>query len=210
MLRKTIRSFCDGGKRVSNAQIYDALGMSCLMEKKRLRSSVHDMVMAGEVIKVESGLYEYNFKYRPRKNDSIPKLWLFIRSQKPGWSKVNASQLTCVEYTQTIRYFNWLEAEGYIVRHGKDGKTILYRATDKAVTSPEAPYPPATDRNSFEWEKAVAAQIARLMRRHDPYQPETARDIVAACKELLARFEKGVTQLENEGETRRRKHEHCE
>ena len=200
MTRETLRSFCRGGKRVSNAQLYEVMGLCCEQEKDRLRTRIGDMVKQGEVIKVGPGLYEYNFKFRLRQGESFPKLWRFARSQKPGWSITQASQLTRISYTQAARYFSWLENEGYIVRHGKDGATFLYRATDKAAASPETPYPPHTDRNPFERENAAAAHIARLMLCHDPYQPKTARDIVAACHVLLARFA-GVNQLENGGET---------
>lgn len=201
-VRGVIRSFCQGGKRVSHVQLYEVMGLTCEPEKDRLRARCGDMAKQGELIRVAAGLYEYNFKYRPRTGaESFAKLWKFIRSQKAGWSITQASQLTRVSYTQAARYFGWLENEGYLTRYGKDGQTILYRGTDKADKAPEVPYPPITDRNPFEKENAAAAQIARLMLCHDPYQAKTARDIVAACKVLLARFEKGVTQLENEGET---------
>jgi hypothetical protein len=96
------------------------------------------------------------------------------------------------------RYCGWLENEGYIAQHGKDGTTTLYRATDKADKSPETPYPPITDRNPFERENAAAARLATLMLCHDPYQPRVAAEIIKQCNVLLARF--GVKQLENGGQ----------
>jgi hypothetical protein len=198
MVREAMRSFCVGGKRVSNAQLYEVLELRCEQEKDRLRTRITDMVKAGEVIKVSAGLYEYNYKYRVRESATFPAVWRFVRSQKPGWSLTYASQITRISYTQVSRYCGWLENEGYITRHGKDSQTILYRATDKADKSPETPVPPITDRNPFERENAAAARLATLMLCHDPYQPRVAAEIVKNCRVLLARF--AVNQNENSGE----------
>jgi hypothetical protein len=121
-----------------------------------------------------------------------------VRTQKPGWSISYAAQLTRVSYTQVARYCAWLENESYIIRHGKDGSTILYRATYKADRSPETPYPPITDKNPFERENVAAARLATLMLCHNPYQPRVAAEIVKNCNVLLARF--AGRQNENGGE----------
>lgn len=198
MAREAVRSFCKGGGRVSNAQLYEVMGLACEPEKDRLRTRINGMVDQGEVNRIGPDLYEYNFKFRLRKNETYPRLWRFVRTQKPGWSVNAACQLTRVSYTQAMRYIAWLEGAGFVARHGKDGQTTLYRATDKADKTPETPFPPITDRNPFEKEAAAAAQIARLMLCHDPYQPKTARDIVAACNVLLARFNKSGQEAEGE------------
>jgi hypothetical protein len=197
MVREAMQSFCREGERVSNGQLYNAMGLTCEQEKDRLRTRITDMIKAGEVFKIAAGLYQYNFKYRVRKNTTFPVIWRFVRTQKPGWSISYACQLTRVSYTQAARYCAWLENEGYIARHGKDGQTTLYRATDKADLCPETPYPPTTDRNPFERENAAAARLATLMLCHDPYQPRVATEIVKQCNVLLARF--AVNQLENGG-----------
>lgn len=201
MVRAAMQSFCHGGKSVSNAQLYTVLGLDCEPEKDRLRTRVNNMVASGEVVKIKAGVYEYNFKYRSRKNKTLPAVWRYVRMQKPGWSFNDACLLTRVSYTQVARYCTWLENEGYIALYGKDGATALYAATDKADATPETPFPPITDRNPFERENAAAAELARLMLCHDPYQPTTARKIVAACNVLLARFDKPFNQVENKGET---------
>jgi hypothetical protein len=198
MVREAIRSFCKGGKQVSNAQLYTILSLTCEREKDRLRTRITDMIKNGEIIKIASGLYEYNFRHRVRKNTSFPAIWRFVRTQKPGWSITYACQLIRVSYTQVARYCAWLENEGYITRYGKDGQTALYRATDKADRCPETPSPPTTDRNPFERENAAAARLATLMLCHNPYQPRVAAEIVKNCNVLLARF--AVNQLENGGE----------
>ncbi|MDR2055632.1 MAG: hypothetical protein LBQ10_07180 [Desulfovibrio sp.] len=197
MVREAMRSFCRGGNQVSNAQLYKVMALTCEQEKDRLRTRITDMIKAGEVIKIASGLYEYNFRHRVRKNTTFPVVWRFVRTQKPGWSIGYACQLTRVSHTQVARYCGWLENEGYIARHGKDGTTTLYRATDKADRTPETPYPPITDKNPFERENAAAARLATLMLCHDPYQPRVAAEIVKQCNVLLARF--AVKEHENKG-----------
>ena len=199
MVREAMRSHCKGGKRTSNAELYRVLDLKCEEEKDRLRTRLNGMVNQGEVLRVGRGLYEYNFTYRVRKNTTFPAIWRFIRMQKPGWSLADVCQLTRISYSQVKRYCEWLENEEYIARHGKNGASTVYRATDKASSTPETPYPNITDRNPFERENAAAAELARLMLCHDPYQATTARKIVDACNVLLARFDSTFKQNENNG-----------
>ena len=199
MVREAMRSHCKGGKRTSNAELYRILDLKNEAEKDRLRTRINGMVNQGEVLRVDRGVYEYNFKYRVRKNTTFPAIWRFVRMRKPGWSFADVCQLTRISYSQVKRYCDWLENEEYITRHGKKGVTTLYRATDKADRTPETPYPDITDRNPFERENAAAAELARLMLCHDPYQATTARKIVAACNVLLARFDSTFKQNENGG-----------
>ena len=198
MVRDAMRSFCADGASVTNAQLYDLLGLACEAEKDRLRTRISGMIRQGEVVKIDPGKYEYNFKFRLREDKSYGKIWRYVRSQKPGWTYSEACQMTRVSYTHLSRYCAWLEDEGYIARHGKNGKASTYRATQKAIMAPETPYPPLHDTDPFEKEKAAAAKIARLMLCCDPYAPKTAREIVAACGVLLARFDKKLQP--NEGE----------
>lgn len=198
MVRDAMRSFCIDGASVTNAQLYDLLGLTCEPEKDRLRTRINGMVKQGEVEKVGPGKYEYNFSFRLRENKNYGKIWRFIRSQKPGWTYSEMSQLIRIHYTQVCRYCRWLEEEGFIDRHSRNGQSITYRGTDRAMITPETPYPPLRETDPFEKEKAAAARIARLMLCNDPYAINTAREIVAACGVLLARFEKN--QQQNGGE----------
>lgn len=199
MVRSALQSFGTDGQIVSNAQLYDALGLEAEPEKARLRTRINDMIKFGEVERVESGCYRYNFKHRPRTNKSFPAIWRFVRKSKPGWSLSECALMTRIGYTQVLRYCGWLEKQDYIVRVGKnDSNAITYRATPKADQAPETPWPPLRDTDPFAREKSAAASIARLMLCHDPYAAKTARDIVAACKTLLNRFEKTVIENENE------------
>lgn len=199
MVRSAMQSFGTGGQIVSNAELYSALGLEAELEKARLRTRVNDMVKHGEVERVESGCYRYNFKHRPRTNKSFPAIWRFVRKSKPGWCLGDCSLMTRFNCTQVLRYCTWLEEQGFIVRIGKnDDNAITYRATPKADQNPETPWPPLRETDPLAKEKAAAASVARLMLCHDPYAAKTARDIVTACKTLLNRFEKTVTENENE------------
>jgi hypothetical protein len=196
-VREAMRIFCKGGKRITNTQLYAALDLQDREERAVLRTRLRDMCKRGEAVRIDHAVYEYNFKFSLRiRNTTYAAIWRFVRTQKPGWSLTYACQLTRISHTQVARYCGWLENEGYIARHGKDGVTTLYRATDKADKSPETPYPPHTDKNPFEREASAAARIATLMLCHDPYQPKVARQIADACKVLLARFASAVATQE--------------
>ena len=199
MVREVLQGYCKPDVRVSNAELYNVFDLKNEVEKDRLRARLNDMAHNGELIRVERGLFEYNFKYRVRKNVTFPAIWRFIRMKNESWSYGDVCQLTRISYSQVKRYCDWLENEGYIARYGKKGTTVLYRAANKADCTPETPYPNMTDRNPFERENAAAAELARLMLCHDPYQLATVRKIVAACKVLLARFDTTFNQNENNG-----------
>lgn len=200
MVRTAMQSFCKGSKQVSNAQLYELLSLTNEKEKDSLRARINGLVQQGEAKRVGRGIYEYNFKHRPRKNTTFPIVWRFVRMQKLGWSFKEASQLTRISYTQVLRYCTWLENAGYIIHFGKIGTTNLYRATELADRTPETPYPAMTDKNPFERENSAAARLATLMLCHDPYQTTVAKEIVKHCNTLLARFNKPYNQ-ETTGET---------
>lgn len=200
MLRNALQGFCKEGEEVSLAQLCAAFDLHTEPEKARIRRRISDMVAHGEISRVRDGVYEYNFSHRPRSPKSFSIIWRFIRKAKPGWSIAEASMLTRISYTQISRYCSWLEEEGHITRAGKNGTTTLYRATAKANASPETPYPPLRDVDPFAKERAAAASIARLMLCADPYSAKTARNLVAACQLLLARFGKIGSQNENGNE----------
>lgn len=199
MVRSALQHLGAKGELVSNVQMFDVLGLTIEPEKARMRSRIKDMILHGEVERVEEGCYRYNFKHRPRENKSFPAIWRFVRKSKPGWSFSECALMTRVSYTQVSRYGAWLEEQAFIVRVGKnDRNAVTYRGTPKADQTPETPWPPLRDTDPFAREKSAAASIARLMLCHDPYAAKTARDVVMACKTLLNRFEKTVIETENE------------
>jgi hypothetical protein len=198
MVRSALQSFCSNGEKVTTKQIATALGLKCEAEKARLRKRLSDMAHHGELKRVGEGVFEYNFSHRPRNPQSFSKIWRFVRHAKPGWSINEASLMTHLSYTQVSRYCAWLEEEDFICRVGRDGQASLYQATRKADSHPETPYPPLRDTDPFAKEKSAAARITQLLLCHDPYSKKVSQGVVEACQVLLARFEKSVTQNENE------------
>lgn len=109
--------------------------------------------------------------------------------------------MTRASYTYALRYITWLEQEGYVERCGKGkNNTTLYRNTSLARKTPETPYPPCKDTDPFEKERLAAATIARLMLCANPYALKTAKDIVAAAKILLTRFEGTIADFSAKNE----------
>lgn len=204
MIRAAVQSFGDGGQEVSNAQLYEALGLESEPEKVRMRSRIAGMIKHGEVSRVRDGVYVYNSKHRPREAKNLEAIWRFVRKAKPGWSVNECALMTRVSYTHVLRYCAWLEDQEFVARVGKnDRNAVTYRGTRKADQSPETPYPPHRATDPFSKERVAAATIARLLLCADPYAVRTGREIVEACGVLLGRFGNGrgresVTENENE------------
>lgn len=200
-VRAAMQALGEGGKEISYRLLYEALGLENEAQQSVVRSRISDMVRHGEITRTRVGCFVYNFKHRPREGKSYEKLWRFVRAAKPGWSIAECSMMTRLSYTQAHRYCTWLEGEGYIERQGKDARqATTWRATLKAVHTPETPFPPLRETDPFSKERGAAATITRLMLCADPYSPHTARRIVEAAHALLARFEKQantVTEIEN-------------
>ena len=208
MVRLAVRALGDGGKKVSYQQVYEALGLEGEAQQGIVRARISSMRKHGEVEFLERGIFTYNEAHRPRNSKMLATVWRFVRASKPGWTIADATMLTRVSYTHTLRYVNWLEGEGYVRKQGKDAKQAnTYAATSKAQASPETPYPPARkiNKDPFQKERAAAATIVRLMLCADPYAKKTAREITLACQVLLDRFGKtipsGDDNIEVEGET---------
>lgn len=202
-IRDAIMALSAGGKEISYALIYESLGVEDDPQKDVIRSRVGKMVKHGEITRTDRGSFIYNFNHQGRKNPARDSIWRFVRASKPGWSVQDCALMTRASYTHVLRYVNWLEGEGFLIRAGQDEKrAILYRNTEKARSTPETPYPPIRESDPFSRERVAAANITRLMLCANPYAPKTARDITEACKVLLARFEKNAAdnRTENENE----------
>lgn len=201
MVRHALQAFGSGGVEVSNAQLYEALGIATEVEQNRMRTRITDMIAHGEVVRVRAGVFMYDFKKQPRDAQTLVKMWRFVRKSRHGWTLNDCTMMTRVSYTQAMRYVAWLEGEQFVARAGKsDRNAVTYRATPKADATPETPYPPTRQTDPFQKERVAAATITRLMLCADPYAVKTARDIVQACQTLLARFSKNENVTENENE----------
>lgn len=190
-VRSAIMALSEGDKEVSHALLYDALGVKADVEKGFIRKTVSKMSVHGEITRTERGTYKYNFKHRGRKNTYRDALWRFVRASKPGWTLGDCALMTMASYSYAAHYVAWLEAEGFVVRTGRNSdNSFVYQNTAKARSHPETPYPPVKETDPFAREKVAAATITRLMLCANPYAAKTARDICQACKVLMARFEK--------------------
>lgn len=203
LVRRAMQALGAGDQEVSYRQVYEAIGLSSEGQQAVVRSRISDMLRHGEVVRVKAGIFTYNAKYRPREGKTYITIWRFVRMAKSGWDIKECAMLTRISYTQVLRYITWLEGEAFVERTGRnEARGIVYRATAKAASSPETPYPPQKETDPFHKERVAAATITRLMLCADTYAPKTARDIVEACRVLLARFKKGgaqsVTTNENE------------
>jgi len=197
-VRMAMQALGEGGKEISYRLVYEALGISTEADQAIVRTRISDMTRHGEVERIRTGCFVYNYRHRPREAKSLEAVWRFVRKAKPGWTVSECALMTRVSYTQVLRYCNWLVEEGFISRTGKDERNaITYRATVKADKNPETPYPPHRETDPFARERVAAANIARLMLCADPYARKTARSITEACRILLDRFEKSSTENEN-------------
>lgn len=193
MLRRTVQNYTQNGKReLDNKGLAQVLGLTSEAEKARMRSRLGDMVARKELIRKGAGRYEYNPKANPdgQVHESYHKLYRAVRSSKPGFSASDISQVSRVSYTQARRYINYLESEGFLKRYGRNGNTLLYRATQKARNQRETPHPPVAIKDPFESEKSAALRLVRQFMEEDLYQPAKRRKIIENCRLILSRFEK--------------------
>lgn len=201
MVRKAMQALGTGGHEISYQQVYDALGLTGESQKATIRTRISDMRRHGEVNHVRPGVFTYNMQHRRAEGRNYVVMWRYVRASKPGWTIKECCMMTRVSYTHAMRYIGWLEGEGYVERTGRTAqRAILYRRAQKAVQTPETPYPPTRESDPFQQERTAAATITRLMLCADPYAPKTASTIVAACHVLLARFSKPCTENENSTE----------
>ena len=201
LIRIAARTLAQGGNPISNLQICEALGAKTETEKARIRTRLTDMVRTGELTRIQTGLYEYNFKYRlrsPQEAKGYCKIWRFVRQQNRPWSVADCALLTGQSKTHIAKYINWLKDEEYLEIAGKNGNTFLLIATKKALATPETPVAPQKESNPFEKELAAGAKIIRLLLCGDLYSPSTAKEIVKESKILLQRFENNITVTSEE------------
>ena len=186
---------------VKNRQLYEELDAQTPDERRSLRHRLADLKKRAEIIKTGDA-WTYNYEKFPRSDDIQPRIWRFVRCEKPGWSVTQIGLMLKLSHTHTqlSSYCAYLEKEGFIEPCGKQGKVTLYRATAKADRSPETPRPPVPVADPFIAEKEAAARIISLMLCCNPEQKKTARLIVEACGVLTARFG-GTTQSENGGKS---------
>jgi hypothetical protein len=192
-LREVARNMGKDGREITNAMLYTALGVpkEDTAERDRIRRRCNTMVFSGELKRVRPGCYTYNFKAATaRDHDKLIAIWRAIKSAKPGFTAQEITRVSGADYTYVVKYFKHLEFEGYIKRHGRDGNTLLYRITAKTRSLKQAPHPPRAIKDPFAEERRQLHELVGLFLLRDPYQPAVRDKIVAACRTILARFEK--------------------
>lgn len=190
-LRLVIQGLTVNGKEpVTNALLYEAMGLDNEPAKARLRSRINDLIKRAELTRIEDGKYTYNPKARMRSGEFYQRAWRAIRSAKPGFSWTSIAQVSRVSYTHVRKYGQWLLDEGFVERHGRDGATHLFRATLRAKDTVNTPFPPQDSADPFEIERNAACRLVRAFMERDPYQPAVRAKIIENCRAILARFEK--------------------
>lgn len=200
-IRIAFRAFGKSGLEISNAQIYEVLEAVSEADQAKIRTRVNEMVKHGELIKVASGRYKYNEKYKVRGSVAAAgyvKIWRYVRQAKNDWTVKDCSLMTGKDSSHVSKYINWLESEGYVRCSGKDKQARCYSATQKAKMNPETPMPAYKDSDPFEEERAAGAKIVRLLLCDNLYSPLTAQKISEACAVLQNRFNKKNQSEEKE------------
>lgn len=190
-LRELIQGLAEGGKKqITNAMLYEALGLEEPDEKARLRRRVTDMVQRKELIRIKQGVFKYNPKAQPQRHGEMYiRIWRLVRSKQPGWSIQDLATITRASYTMVLKYCRFLLEEGYIAKFGKEGNTQKYRATGKAKDQRDTPYPPVAVKDPYEKERGASCRLVRQMMERDLSQPGVRKKIIKECRTILARFE---------------------
>lgn len=126
---------------LSNIQISNFLGLTSEREKDKMRSILKDLTKYGEIKRVRSGLYIYNFNHCPHEAPKRAAIWRFVRKHKSGWTLKECTAMIKCDYAYVLKYIKWLETQGFVEKIGKNEKqAVLYKSTKKADSTPETPF----------------------------------------------------------------------
>ncbi|MBU1002761.1 MAG: hypothetical protein KKE73_09580 [Proteobacteria bacterium] len=192
-LRDAASNLGRGGKELTNALLYAALGVPTqdTAERDRIRKRCTMLVRSGELVRIAPGRYTYNFKATPAQTHIIAaQMWRAIRSAGPGFTVQEITRLSGANYNYATKYIRHLEGEGYILRHGRDGNVLKYRMSSKGRQARNAPLPSKPITDPFEDERRAVHELVGLFLLRDPYQPAVRERIVTASRTILERFEK--------------------
>jgi len=190
-LREAVCNLGASGEIVSNAMVYEAMGAEDQAERDRIRRRCNQMAQTGELIRVKPGHYKYNSKAAPARNErKMSAMYRALRSARPGFTCMDITRTSGASYTHVIKYFKFLEAQGFIFRHGKSGNNVTYKGTKLLKETRRTPYPPKPLGDPFETERKLVHELVGLFMLKDPYQPAVARQISKKCQGILERFNK--------------------
>lgn len=187
-LRDVILGLTEGGQRtISNVLLYQTLGLTDEPAKKRLLRQIQDMTTRGELVRLGPG----ELRYEPQASSNrygklYERIWRVIRAKQPGFSTRDIALVTGAGENHVFKYLRWLEKQGHLRRHGKNGNTVLFAATATARATRETPYPPLGVGDAFEAERNSACHLVRLLMERDPTQQKAK--IIQNCRDILDRF----------------------
>lgn len=190
-LRETARNLGKNGVVFSNQMLYQAAGATDEPAKDRVRRRAATLLTTGEFIKAGRGQYRYNPKAAPVRNaEIITRMWRAVKSAKPGFSVQDLARISGAGYSHALGYVRCLEQAEYLRPCGRNGNTILYRATEKTRNQVHTFQPPRPLRDPFEKEKEQVHELVSLFMLRDLYQPAVRKKVVASCQTILNRFDR--------------------
>ncbi len=192
-LRDVILGLTEGGARpVTNALLFQTLGLNDEAGKRRLYRQIQDMANRGELVRTGRGEMRYDPNAASARHGKLyERIWRAVRAKQPGFSVGDIALVTGAGKNHAYKYLRWLEAQGYLRRHGKNGNSVLYAATGRARERRETPYPPAGIQDAFEAERNAACRLVRLLMEREP-SVLRAR-IMENCAVIMDRFGKDKT-----------------
>jgi hypothetical protein len=190
-LREAARNMGRAHGEITTPMLYEALGagQDDQAERARIRRRCNQMVAAGELTRIRSGVYRYNAGAAPaRHGEHMTRMCRAIKSSATGFTQQDIARVSGATVTHVCKYFGFLTQEGYLRRAGKRGQSALYRATQKMRAVTSAPLPPRPLTDPFEDERRAVHELVGLFLLRDPYRPDVQRKILAACRAIEARF----------------------
>jgi len=186
-LRTALKAF--GAAPVTVPQLAGIFGLTNESQKQVLRGRLDQLIKQTEVEKTGRGEFRWIGAAPRRQGETYRRLWRIIRTQPPSWSRADVARLARTDRSMADRYVPWLEDEGFVVRCGRKGNTLLYRTTSQAREQRETPWPPRDLPDPYEQEKAAAAGLITCMLTQNPDQPAVRERIRAHLGVLRTRFE---------------------
>lgn len=189
MVRGVVAGLSGGGKKeVSNALIYQALGLETEPEKARCRSRIENLLQRKELERISPGKYRHTPKPLGRYGDSYVRMWRAARSQTKAFDLSLIQQISHVSNSTAGKYVKFLESERYLRRAGKRGNIKLYAVTAQGRNQRETPFPPLPIKDPFATQRSAMSRLARIFFEKDLYAPRNGEKIVKECEIILARF----------------------
>ena len=191
-MRTVCRTLGEGGETFTNAQIYAAMGAGPEdpQRRDRIRKRVTSLRQVGALEWVARGEYKYVGDDTRRDAPLLTNAWRAVKAAKPGFAVNDITKRSGASHSHVCGWFRHLEKEGFIQRMGRNGNSILYRATPLTAETKETPLPPKELRDPFATEREAVCELVQIFMVGDPYQPGAQAKILKHCRTITGRFEK--------------------